>query len=78
MKTAISIPDDVFEEAEQMAQREKCSRSELYSRAIADYLRRHAPDRVTDEMNRTLRELEGETDDFAPAAARRILGRSEW
>jgi metal-responsive CopG/Arc/MetJ family transcriptional regulator len=40
MKTAISIPDPLFDAAERLAQRLGLSRSELYQRAIADYLER--------------------------------------
>ncbi|MGE0581849.1 MAG: CopG family transcriptional regulator [Steroidobacteraceae bacterium] len=38
MKTAISIPDPVFEEAERLAKRRGMSRSELYSKAVSDYV----------------------------------------
>ena len=38
MKTAISIPDDIFEEAERLAQRRGLSRSELYAKALAEYI----------------------------------------
>ena len=38
MKTAISIPDDLFREAETLAKRRGISRSELYATAIADYV----------------------------------------
>ena len=38
MKTAISVPDAIFEEAERMAKRRGMSRSELYSKAVADYV----------------------------------------
>jgi hypothetical protein len=41
MKTAISIPDDVFADAERLARRLKKSRSELYSRAIREYIGEH-------------------------------------
>ena len=41
MKTAISIPDDVFAEAEETAQRLGVSRSGLYTRAIAEFVERH-------------------------------------
>jgi metal-responsive CopG/Arc/MetJ family transcriptional regulator len=34
MKVAVSIPDDVFAEAEALAKRMKSSRSEIYSRAL--------------------------------------------
>lgn len=54
MKIAVSVPDDVFEEAEQLARRTQRSRSEVYSRALAEYVARHAPDRVTEAMDRVL------------------------
>ena len=78
MKTAISVPDPIFEEAERMARRMKRSRSELYSSALADYLARHDPDRVTQAMNRTLAELGTDADPFVAAASRRVLRRSDW
>ncbi len=39
MKTAISIPDAVFEEAERLAKRRGWSRSELYANAVAEYVK---------------------------------------
>ena len=74
----MSVPDDVFEEAEQLARRMKRSRSEVYSRALAEYLARHAPDRVTDAMDRALAEIGESTDQFVHAASRRVLKRSDW
>jgi metal-responsive CopG/Arc/MetJ family transcriptional regulator len=38
MKTAISIPNDIFVSAEQLAKRLNMSRSELYTRAIKQYI----------------------------------------
>lgn len=78
MKTAVSIPDEVFDEAERLARRMKRPRSEIYSRALAEYVARHAPDRVTEAMNRTLAEITERADDFSRAASRRVLERSEW
>ena len=78
MKTAISIPDEVFEDAERLAKRLKRSRSELYSRAVAEYVARHAPDEVTDNMDRALEALDEPADAFATTAARRTLRRTEW
>jgi metal-responsive CopG/Arc/MetJ family transcriptional regulator len=79
MKTAISIPDAVFEDAERLARRLKSSRSELYSRALAEYVARHAPDEITETMNRVVKELgESSTDDFTSRASRRTLKRAEW
>ena len=78
MKTAVSIPDELFEEAERLARRMKRPRSEVYSRALAEYLARHAPDRVTEAMNRTLAEINERADDFSRTASRRVLERSDW
>jgi metal-responsive CopG/Arc/MetJ family transcriptional regulator len=38
MKTAISIPDNVFQSAEKLAQRLGKSRSQLYTQALSNYL----------------------------------------
>jgi metal-responsive CopG/Arc/MetJ family transcriptional regulator len=78
VKTAISIPDDVFEKAERLAQRTKKSRSQLFSDAVREYVSRHAPEDVTDAMDRVCDELGNGKDKFVSSAARRILERSEW
>jgi metal-responsive CopG/Arc/MetJ family transcriptional regulator len=78
MKTTASIPDEVFEGAERLARRTKTSRSRLFSDAIKKYLARHAPDDVTVAMDRVCAGLGDSKDAFAPAAAHRILERSEW
>jgi antitoxin MazE6 len=78
MKTAISIPDHVFEEAERLAAELQTSRSQLYSRALQEFVARHAPERLTDAMNRVVEEVGVEVDEFSRKAARRVLERSEW
>ncbi len=52
MKTAISIPDTLFEDAEQLAQLLGISRSRLYQRAMAAYLEREGQQAITDALNR--------------------------
>ena len=78
MKTAVSIPDDVFENAEHLARRMRKSRSQLFSNALEEYVARHAPDRVTETMDKVCAEIGAEADPFVSAASRRILERSEW
>lgn len=78
MKTAISLPDAVFQAAEQLARRARKSRSQLYAEALAEYLARHAPDEVTAAMNQVVDELAPEPDAFVVVAARRVMERSEW
>jgi metal-responsive CopG/Arc/MetJ family transcriptional regulator len=78
MKTAISIPDDVFEGAERLARRTRKSRSQLFSDAVKEYVARHAPEDVTDAMDRVCADLGNPQDEFGALAAHRILERSEW
>jgi predicted transcriptional regulator len=78
MKTAVSIPDDVFEDAERLASRLRTSRSRLYARAIAEFVARHDDDRVTALMDQAVREASGEADAFLQEAARQSLQRVEW
>ena len=78
MKTAVSIPDDVFEGAERLARRTKKSRSQLFSDALREYVARHAPENVTDAMDRVCAELGYATDESVSSAARLALERSEW
>ncbi len=78
MKTAVSIPDEVYEGAERLARRTKKSRSRLFSDALKEYLARHAPNEVTEAMNRACAEAGEAKDPFVSSASRRILERSEW
>jgi len=78
MKTAVSIPDDVFERAERLAKLEGKSRSQLYCDAVREYLLRHSPDEITERLNRAIDEIGNEGDPFVAEAARQTLIRSEW
>ena len=77
MKTAISIPDDVFAGAERLAKRTKKSRSQLFSDAVREYLARHTAEEVTEAMNRVYAELGSTADKFTSLAARRVLEKRE-
>jgi len=79
MKTAVSLPDDVFAGAEKLAKRLRVTRSELYARAVGEYVSRHSPDEVTEALDRVHAELEGsEESEFVAAASRRILEHTQW
>lgn len=78
MKTAVSIPDEVFVRAEQLAEQTNRSRSRLYSDALAEYLARHGTDSVTASMNEALAGIDERSDAFVNAANRSVLARSEW
>ena len=78
MKTAISVPDKIFREAERYARRVRKSRSGLYSEALAEYLARHAPDAITDALNQVWSALDPQPEIFSREAGRRILARTPW
>lgn len=78
MKTAVSIPDEIFEEAEDLVAKYHTSRSELYSRALKEFVARHAADRLTEAMNRAVDRVGEDVDESSRGAARRVLEKVEW
>jgi len=58
MKTAISIPDNVFRAAERLARRLGLSRSELYARAVAEFVAQHRGQDITERLNAVYDERE--------------------
>jgi len=80
MKTAVSIPDDVFDEAERLVARFQTSRSQLYARALAEFIARHDEDSVTRALDRVADEVAEMDSDTAAAKsmARTALRQVEW
>ncbi len=79
MKTAISIPDDVFQEADRLAAEQGKSRSELYSRAVREYVARHSSERITAALDAVYAEPEDEAElEWLRIAARQTHERLEW
>ena len=56
MKTAISIPDDLFQEAEKLAQDLDLTRSALYARALREHLEKSKNAAITAQINAALAE----------------------
>ena len=78
MKTAISVPDKVFDSADELAQELGISRSELYSTAVAEYLAKHKAEDVTARLNEVYGD---EPSGLAPELRRaqaKSIGPSEW
>jgi metal-responsive CopG/Arc/MetJ family transcriptional regulator len=78
IKTAISIPDEVFAEAERLVSELKTSRSQLDSRALQEFVARHAPDRLTEAFDRVVDAVGSEVSEFNRRASRRVLEQIEW
>jgi predicted transcriptional regulator len=78
MKTAVSIPDDLFLRAEELANRLGKSRSQVYREALAEYVLRREPGAITRALDELAEELGMEPDAWLAEAGRRTLERSEW
>ncbi|WP_420446746.1 ChpI protein [Candidatus Poriferisodalis sp.] len=73
MKIAVSIPDDVFQAAEELAARERCSRSSLYTRALRRLLTEATRDEVTERLNDIYSDEPSRLDPVLRAAQARAL-----
>jgi predicted transcriptional regulator len=78
MKTAVSVPDAIFERAEKLARRMRKSRSQLYSDALREYAARHDPATVTMALDALYEGEDSEPDAFVRESARRTLRSTDW
>lgn len=78
MKTAVSIPDPVFQEADQLAKKMGVSRSELYASAIQAYVQAHRADDITEALNRVYSKEDSSLDPVLAALQARALSRDDW
>jgi predicted transcriptional regulator len=78
MKAAVSIPDDVFGEGERLARRLKTSRSQLYARALAQFVAQHDDNRITAGMNEVIDQVGAGVEAFTRTAANQVLRRERW
>jgi len=78
MKTAISVPDDLFAEADRLARHLKRSRSRVYADAIREYVARQDSEGVTAGLNREYSASDAALDPVMNATAERLLLRVDW
>ena len=81
MKTAISLPDKLFEEAETAAKGLGVSRSKLIQTALEEFLQRRRDEEVTASINRYIEKYGAELseeDEAWLAHSREMLRRVEW
>ncbi len=78
MKTAVSLPDQLFRRAEQLASQLGIPRSQLYAKAITEYLQSHSAETTTAVLDEIYRDHERQLD---PAFARHqaaVLPDEDW
>ncbi|NET52752.1 MAG: hypothetical protein F6K09_29970 [Merismopedia sp. SIO2A8] len=78
MKTAISLPDSVFEQAETLAQQLGMSRSELYAKALQAYLKRYNREQTLLKLNQVYDTESSELDSEMARMQFRSLPHEDW
>lgn len=78
MKTAISIPNDIFERAESLARKMEVSRSELYTEAIRIYLKENHIEDVTAKLDEVYKDTNSSLDKELLNAQTTSLPKEEW
>lgn len=78
MKTAVSMPDELFRRAEATARRLGVSRSELYAKAIAEYLRQQRSAGITERLNELYSRVPAKLDRGLERAQVESLKKEDW
>ena len=80
MKTAISVPDDIFADATKRARELGISRSEFFSTAVRRYLDELSRESLTEQINQVLDlpDYDDEASVVAVEAGRRRLSEGDW
>ena len=78
MKTAVSMPDDLFRRAEAAARRLRVSRSALYAKAIAEYLKQRDENGITERLNDVYSRYPAKVDPGLRRAQLKSLQKDAW
>jgi metal-responsive CopG/Arc/MetJ family transcriptional regulator len=78
MKTAVSIPDELFQMAEATARRLQVSRSELYAKALEEFLKRQNAEEITERLNRLYSKYPAKLDPGLRCAQLKSLVKERW
>lgn len=78
MKTAISVPDEVFSRAEVFARRRKMTRSALFTLAVDEYVQQHRAEDVTRKLNEVYAKEDSSLDPVLERLQALSLRKEEW
>ena len=78
MKTAISIPDPVFQAADDMAKNLGISRNELFTVAVSEYIKAHDSKSITRKLNEVYSQVENQLDNVIATMQMKSLPKEEW
>ena len=78
MKTAISIPDPLFEEAERLTKRLRIPRSQLYARALEAYVQRQRSKGIKEALDEVYSTESSELDSVMTQLQAMTLRGVDW
>ena len=78
MKTAISIPDKLFQSADQYAKSHGVSRSNLYAQAVAQFLETHSTEHITKQLNEVYSSEPSELSSTISSLQFSSIEKEEW
>ena len=78
MKTAVSLPDPIFQAAERLARQLGLTRSGLYARAIAEFVAAREESRVTEALDAVYSEERSDVDEIWLQAQTDAIPRDDW
>jgi metal-responsive CopG/Arc/MetJ family transcriptional regulator len=78
MKTAVSVPDDLFRQADSAARRLGVSRSELYSKAIQEFIKKQSGSAITERLNEVYSRQTAKVDPALHRAQVQSLKKEVW
>jgi metal-responsive CopG/Arc/MetJ family transcriptional regulator len=78
MKVAVSVPEPVFEAAERVSRRMRIPRSQLYSRAIAAFVREHSGEEITKALNAVYGKASSALDPAWESGSLEVLRQEKW
>lgn len=78
MKTAVSLPDEIFRKAEATARRLRVSRSQLYATAISEFLERQEDSAITERLNQVYSRRSAKVDPAFHRAQLKSLEKESW
>jgi len=78
MKTAVSIPDPIFEEADDLAKKLGMSRSQLYATAVSQFIESFQDEAVTTALNKIYSATTGSADPVLQQLQFLSLPEEDW
>ncbi len=78
MRTAITVPDDVFDAAEKAAKQLAISRSDFYTEAVRQFLLEHGENAVSARLNEVYSTNSSQLDPVLGEMALRSIAKDSW